>query len=1124
MRSGKTGRGLDMSLQVIPLGCTDLKETQSMGKQDPYVKIFFGLDTGRVCSTSPQAPLRDKVFQGSPLLVAQDWKGPVAVDGGKNPAWKEEDPQNKAAFLYLPGVEYLRVEVWNSNVMSDNYIARGWVSLADAFTCTGKPGSFCYDLFRDSGKNCGKIQLQFRWTPPNGYPLSVCVPLTIQVRGHADAAGKFVSSGFMLYDQTIPEALKNVPVDRMGIPRDERVMEKLMAVQPSMMQGFGAYSIPFLKQCGGVAVSQCDQEALQSGLWPNDVIIGFSQDTGIKDLSKRGIQALVDGTAKWKQINGSSRAKALSDLATFIPLGSVTLTVLRAMPFQFVPGNHPLKLAFIIPPASIEFEPSNLTVIAGQKLPTVQAAVKPHEGKPYWFKLADAGSIPDGLELDAQTGHVLGLPSTPGEYRIPIVAWNACGQVQVSLNIHVMSTPTSFVYADGHQKIYALHKPIYPNTVATIDGTGPFTFSAESLPAGLVIDANTGEISGTPTCVVSGQVVIVVATGPAGTISASLVVDVQARPTQLSFAVTTSSLRRNEKVVIEASLDGTHPLTFSSQPALPLGLSIDETTGQILGTPFNSDEDKIVYRITAANVAGSVCTDVELRVMDPPAELSYAQGARGAKLTYGVGCELILNEVSSVSGSRPFRFSAEPALPSGLKLDPDSGDISGTPAAVAAATVYMISCKNDVGKITTPLFIEVVKAQEIPADATDVSGALAQGQDEQEEVSEVHSFLVFCGCPQYADALINDGWEDLESIYTMNQSDLAAVGVRSGDVSKIMSKFPGASKKTSDAQELRALLKRAACEEYRELLEQCHISTVPELCVMSEENLVTFGLKRGHARRLFSEIMVAKSQAQAIELGGDSSGGTMFASLKRSEGSATEVCGVGIQLGKFGNLWGVWSVVPGGPADQDGSIEKGDLIMAIDPGYGSEFEVSEKISLQQIAEATKGPRGTPVTLVIKRRGTIFGVNLVRMPIFKQERPPEAKITLRVISANNLPPMDANGLCDPYVTLHCNHQSKSTSTCWKTRQARWESDHYFLCDRGARLIVSVWDKDRFTSDDLVGKFSLKMQDIVDFSTGRILKEDFVFDILGSNGQPVVCDLGTTRVHMRCVKVAFRNPRR
>ena len=173
-----------------------------------------------------------------------------------------------------------------------------------------------------------------------------------------------------------------------------------------------------------------------------------------------------------------------------------------------------------------------------------------------------------------------------------------------------------------------------------------------------------------------------------------------------------------------------------------------------------------------------------------------------------------------------------------------------------------------------------------------------------------------------------------------------------------------------------------------------------------------------------------------------------------------------LQLGKFGRFWGVAGVVPGGAADQEGSIKKGDLIVVIDSG-DRQLSVTKDTSLEQIAEATKGPRGSPITLVLKRRGTVFGINLVRMPVFKQERPPEAKITLRVVSAQNLPPMDTNGLCDPYVLLHCNHQVKSTHTCWKTRHAQWNSDHFFLCDRGSRMIVSVWDKDRFTSDDLIG---------------------------------------------------------
>ena len=100
-------------------------------------------------------------------------------------------------------------------------------------------------------------------------------------------------------------------------------------------------------------------------------------------------------------------------------------------------------------------------------------------------------------------------------------------------------------------------------------------------------------------------------------------------------------------------------------------------------------------------------------------------------------------------------------------------------------------------------------------------------------------------------------------------------------------------------------------------------------------------------------------------------------------------------------------MIPGGPVDQEGSIKKGDLFVTVDGG-GQRLSVTKETTLEKIATATRGPRGSPVTLVLRRRGNVFGVNLVRMPVFKQDRPPEAKISLRVVSANNLPPMDTNG--------------------------------------------------------------------------------------------------------------------
>ena len=150
-------------------------------------------------------------------------------------------------------------------MMSDNYIARAWVPLADAFTCTRKPGQFSYKLFRDSGKNYGTVSLQFSWAPPRGVPVSACVPLTIQVKSRADPSGQFINS-FMLYDCTIPECIA-----RAQTKTPEKEAEYLMATMPTMMSRsenfsqrlfvsfyicgligfssrFGAHSIAFLRK------------------------------------------------------------------------------------------------------------------------------------------------------------------------------------------------------------------------------------------------------------------------------------------------------------------------------------------------------------------------------------------------------------------------------------------------------------------------------------------------------------------------------------------------------------------------------------------------------------------------------------------------------------------------------------------------------------------------------------------------------------------------------------------------------------------------------------------------------------------------------------------------------------
>ena len=56
---------------MTPVECKNLKETRTLGKQVPYVKICTGLDTGRVWSTCPQVEFRDMRFAGLGVCAAK---------------------------------------------------------------------------------------------------------------------------------------------------------------------------------------------------------------------------------------------------------------------------------------------------------------------------------------------------------------------------------------------------------------------------------------------------------------------------------------------------------------------------------------------------------------------------------------------------------------------------------------------------------------------------------------------------------------------------------------------------------------------------------------------------------------------------------------------------------------------------------------------------------------------------------------------------------------------------------------------------------------------------------------------------------------------------------------------
>jgi Putative Ig domain. len=143
-------------------------------------------------------------------------------------------------------------------------------------------------------------------------------------------------------------------------------------------------------------------------------------------------------------------------------------------------------------------------------------------------------------------------------------------------------------------------------------------------------------------------------------------------------------------------------VTWSILPALPTGLSIDSSTGEISGTP-TALSTITTYTITAENSGGSTTTTVDITVNDVvPSSIVYSQTSfvetKGTAMT---------SITPTVGGGPVVTWSILPTLPSGLIFDSSTGEISGTPTSLSTLTTYTITAENSGGSTTTTVDITV---------------------------------------------------------------------------------------------------------------------------------------------------------------------------------------------------------------------------------------------------------------------------------------------------------------------------------------------------------------------------------------------------------------------------------
>ena len=307
----------------------------------------------------------------------------------------------------------------------------------------------------------------------------------------------------------------------------------------------------------------------------------------------------------------------------------------------------------------------------------------------------NATGLPTGLSINTSTGEISGTPTAVAgsPFSVSISATNNGGTGTATL-VYTITPKTLTVSSPSvSNKVYDKTNTaiitgtllgIVNSDVVNFNGTG--TFSQVTVGSNLVV-TSTSTLSGTDAA------------------KYSLI-----QPTGLTADITTKSLTITGLIANDKVFDGNTTATLSGTAVLNGVISGDEANVTLTGTPIATFAQSavgtgIVVTVTGYSLTGSASGNYSV---SQPAGLTanitnsptpVINSALTATATYGV----VSTSYFITATNSPTSFNAT-GLPTGLSINTSTGEISGTPTAVAGSPFSVsISATNNGGTGTATL-------------------------------------------------------------------------------------------------------------------------------------------------------------------------------------------------------------------------------------------------------------------------------------------------------------------------------------------------------------------------------------------------------------------------------------